>query len=331
MRVAHQWPIVAVRPRTRRRRHHPGGQDRADEHGRRPCGRRSRGGPGGQGRIGDAVRGGGRRRRAPTRPPTSTATPTTGAASSRCSPAARCSPPRERERVAADPLVHRPPTAPRPGRPSRTSPGWRPASPARRSPPRRVTASGHLQGQARTDRPAVRRDRVVRGARRGGGPAGARRQGQGQAWQRHRRGKVDRVLRRKGPSSTRRGGHRPADHRQAGAVRTRRHPGRLRQAAGAVRGLPAAAVRARTRRGRRPRRRRRSTCPRPTRQPPNLRPPPPQARRPPDPRRLAPPPPPEDDALDLGATVLPILLKTYWRQALAVLVVIALIVVLIRC
>jgi uncharacterized protein len=31
-------------------------------------------------------------------------------------------------------------------------------------------------------------------------------------------------------------------------------------------------------------------------------------------------PPPQDDALDVGATVLPIVLKAYWRQALAVLV-----------
>ena len=38
-----------------------------------------------------------------------------------------------------------------------------------------------------------------------------------------------------------------------------------------------------------------------------------------------PPPPPRDDALDLGATVLPVLAKTYWRQALtAVLVLLVL-------
>jgi carbon monoxide dehydrogenase subunit G len=35
----------------------------------------------------------------------------------------------------------------------------------------------------------------------------------------------------------------------------------------------------------------------------------------------APPPPAPDDALDLGATVLPVLLKSYWRQALGVVVV----------
>jgi carbon monoxide dehydrogenase subunit G len=34
-----------------------------------------------------------------------------------------------------------------------------------------------------------------------------------------------------------------------------------------------------------------------------------------------PTPPAEDDALDLGATVLPVLAKTYWRQALALVVV----------
>lgn len=36
--------------------------------------------------------------------------------------------------------------------------------------------------------------------------------------------------------------------------------------------------------------------------------------------------PPQDDALDLGATVLPILAKTYWKQALVVLVMIGLVV-----
>jgi uncharacterized protein len=34
-----------------------------------------------------------------------------------------------------------------------------------------------------------------------------------------------------------------------------------------------------------------------------------------------PPPPPGDDALDLGATVLPVLAKTYWRHALAAVLV----------
>ncbi len=40
----------------------------------------------------------------------------------------------------------------------------------------------------------------------------------------------------------------------------------------------------------------------------------------------APPPPPRqpqgDDALDLGATVLPVLLKSYWKQAAVGLVVV---------
>ena len=35
----------------------------------------------------------------------------------------------------------------------------------------------------------------------------------------------------------------------------------------------------------------------------------------------APPSPPVDDALDLGATVLPVLAKTYWRQAVAAVLV----------
>jgi hypothetical protein len=47
-------------------------------------------------------------------------------------------------------------------------------------------------------------------------------------------------------------------------------------------------------------------------------PPPP---RPDTVRHLQPPPPAQDDALDLGATVLPVLLKSYWRQALGVVIV----------
>ena len=54
------------------------------------------------------------------------------------------------------------------------------------------------------------------------------------------------------------------------------------------------------------------------------------------PRHVSPPTPPPsasparaDDAINLGSTVLPILLKTYWKQGLGLLVVIALIVVLI--
>jgi carbon monoxide dehydrogenase subunit G len=41
-------------------------------------------------------------------------------------------------------------------------------------------------------------------------------------------------------------------------------------------------------------------------------------------------PPPQDDALDLGATVLPILARTYWKQGAAVLAVVALIIWWVR-
>ena len=41
------------------------------------------------------------------------------------------------------------------------------------------------------------------------------------------------------------------------------------------------------------------------------------------------PPAKGDDAINLGSTVLPILLKSYWKQGLVVLVVIALIVILV--
>ena len=43
----------------------------------------------------------------------------------------------------------------------------------------------------------------------------------------------------------------------------------------------------------------------------------------------SPPPARSDDAINLGSTVLPILVKTYWKQGLAALVVIAVIVILI--
>ena len=42
------------------------------------------------------------------------------------------------------------------------------------------------------------------------------------------------------------------------------------------------------------------------------------------------PPPPQDDALDLGATVLPVLAKAYWKQAAAGLVVVFVLVAIIR-
>jgi carbon monoxide dehydrogenase subunit G len=42
------------------------------------------------------------------------------------------------------------------------------------------------------------------------------------------------------------------------------------------------------------------------------------------------PPPPRDDALDLGATVLPILVKTYWKQGAVVLAAFAALLVLRR-
>ena len=45
--------------------------------------------------------------------------------------------------------------------------------------------------------------------------------------------------------------------------------------------------------------------------------------------RPRPPPARSDDAINLGSTVLPILAKTYWKQGLAALVVVAVIVILI--
>lgn len=39
------------------------------------------------------------------------------------------------------------------------------------------------------------------------------------------------------------------------------------------------------------------------------------------PTTSATPPPPTDDAIDLGATVLPVLVKSYWKQVLAVVVI----------
>lgn len=48
------------------------------------------------------------------------------------------------------------------------------------------------------------------------------------------------------------------------------------------------------------------------------------------PLRTAPPPPQADDSLDLGATVLPVLLKGYWKQGLAAVVVLAVLLRLLR-
>ena len=63
-----------------------------------------------------------------------------------------------------------------------------------------------------------------------------------------------------------------------------------------------------------------------------LTPPPgagPAAAPPPAAAPSTPPPARADDAINLGSTVLPILFKTYWKQGLAALVVIAVIVILI--
>ena len=60
--------------------------------------------------------------------------------------------------------------------------------------------------------------------------------------------------------------------------------------------------------------------------------PPPAAALAAGPPATSPPPPaprPSDDALNLGSAVLPVLLKSYWKQALAVLVILAIIVWLI--
>ena len=51
--------------------------------------------------------------------------------------------------------------------------------------------------------------------------------------------------------------------------------------------------------------------------------------RPPPPPRPAASPAKADDAINLGSTVLPILVKTYWKQGLAALAVIVVIIVLI--
>ena len=63
--------------------------------------------------------------------------------------------------------------------------------------------------------------------------------------------------------------------------------------------------------------------------------PPPAAAAPPSPAPRTMPPPAaqaaaDDDALDLGATVLPILAKTYWKQALGALLVLAFVIRALR-
>jgi len=57
-------------------------------------------------------------------------------------------------------------------------------------------------------------------------------------------------------------------------------------------------------------------------------PPAPEPPAPPKPPP-SPPPPPRDDALNLGAAVLPVLAKSYWKQALAGIVVIGIVVWLV--
>lgn len=44
----------------------------------------------------------------------------------------------------------------------------------------------------------------------------------------------------------------------------------------------------------------------------------------------APPPPPQDDALDLGSAVLPVVARTYWRQAAGALAIVAVLVWWVR-
>jgi hypothetical protein len=55
---------------------------------------------------------------------------------------------------------------------------------------------------------------------------------------------------------------------------------------------------------------------------PELAEPQPAAEQAPPPRRR-PGPAARDDAIDLGTTVLPVLLKTYWKQGLALIVAVA--------
>ena len=81
-----------------------------------------------------------------------------------------------------------PPRSRRPGRTSRTSRPSRSASPEPRSPRRRVTVQRLGEGQARADRARLQRLGHVHREGRGRPPVRRRRQGQGQAGQRHGRG-----------------------------------------------------------------------------------------------------------------------------------------------
>ena len=140
---------------------------------------------------------------------------------------------------------------------------------------------------------------------------------------------VTATMTEEGTGTQGRGAHRPGHHRQARAVRPRGDAGRQRQAARPVHRLPGAEG---GRRGSRAesgpepatRARHRSDRGRPAA--PERRPRPPQPRRGQRPRHRRRRRPGAsgdggDDALDLGATVLPVLLKSYWKQALGVLVV----------
>ena len=88
VRVAHQWPIVAVAATVKARwGHHLRGPGRADQHGLHAAARAWRGGgPGRRGGVrGRRTRGGREgRRRAPTRPRTSTGRPSTASTWPRC-------------------------------------------------------------------------------------------------------------------------------------------------------------------------------------------------------------------------------------------------------
>ena len=154
----------------------------------------------------------------------------------------------------------------------------------------------------------------------------------------------------------RRGHHRPDHHRQGRAVRPRqRDQGRLRQAARPVRGLPRAAAERRPTPPTHPR----------GRSPPRLHPGGCHHRVPGTPRergvrrpraggraggtrcrrrgrrrgarsrrhrrgrRRRPPARQPDDAIDLGATVLPVLVRAYWKPAAAVLVLLLVIIYLL--